>query len=292
MSIISFLGILEFFSPNSTIFSFFRTQASLVISPRIASILQWPNQLAILVSLSLLFTDRKKYSQIFITIIFTTQIILTSSRNGLLALILVLIYKTIREKQVTTLILVILTFLIFTPLKNYGNLRTYENKKIETKNISNSKKEKLNNYSTLLNGGGVEASTTVSLRLALWKGGLKELVEKNLLFGIGPDNFRKIVTPKIFKFHAYRELNAHNIFINFLVEWGLIGFIGFLLITLYIFTHCKNIDFKFVLIMFFSVQIFDCFNYDVFFMFSFLAILTILYHSELISKDKFEWKLF
>ena len=277
ISLIAFLGLLEAVYPNLVLFDFFRTERSLLISPRVSSILQWPNQYGVILAFSLFLIPFNGWKNFIFIFLISSQVCLSGSRNALLALGVVLTYKIIKKEMLFVLVTVVFVLMV-TPFRSMVKARGgfVDENLVLADHLSSG-----GSVANLMKGGGVDLKTTVSLRQKLWEGGIETFYLNGIFWGIGLDNFRKVVTTKYMKHHSFRDLNAHNILINFLVEWGGVGFSAFVLLIILIIRLNASFDFVFLLFFFFSVQMFDCFNYDVFFMCSIISLSTMTYRKTL-----------
>jgi hypothetical protein len=74
-------------------------------------------------------------------------------------------------------------------------------------------------------------------RITIWKSSLS-IFKKNPIHGVGPGNFSLVIAP----YTKWQIIDAHNIFLNFLSETGIIGFILFILIIFYTFFLLFKVD--------------------------------------------------
>ncbi len=113
-------------------------------------------------------------------------------------------------------------------------------------------------------------------RLNLWRGAINSVVE-NPAVGTGPFVF--VYSHHRYTWHTVKigELNSHNLYLQILVESGLIGFSIFSLIFVLAYKLFKKKKFyiAFPLFTLLLGQIFDCFLYDYFMNVFFVSLLAI-----------------
>jgi O-antigen ligase len=153
-----------------------------------------------------------------VIVVFIVALYLLSARAGMLAGILILpayiflkFYRSI-PKLVLFLALVSIFFLLVTVAKN--NFRV---------------KNSIEN----LSAQPIDSTLKSDARLLIWQSAIG-VIEKNLVLGVGTGDATNSLTEEFlargYSTGFYDNLNAHNQFLEILLENGLIGFILFLLI--------------------------------------------------------------
>lgn len=237
----SFLGV-AILSSLVSIFQLFKqifSNISLDEEHRISSFLENSNNLgaytilSLFIVLLLLLNSKKRYEKVslfIISILLISNIILSQSRNALLALLFgsVLIAIVYDKRFIIASIILPIILLI----------------------IPQSRIRLLDIFSLDQN----------STRFKIWKSAIL-MIKDNLLFGLGYENFSSAYPNYIYHnqdlmIHgSYKALHPHNIFLKIQVELGVLGsifFILFLILTLlsliFYIKSCKNIKSKAILI--------------------------------------------
>jgi O-antigen ligase len=217
LEIIALLGFLEALLPNHWIFKLLKFPS---FYPQIGSIMQNPNQFGVIMSiglcLSLILEKQKNISQIELYIsefVFLISLALSASRNAWLififGLVLLFIYKIINIKNLIVIISLWLLCIISIPVSTYriglGNVKIFP-------------------LVNLFIPNPIEVVIpspvgTALSRFALWKAAIDETIKRPLT-GIGIGVFAEHVGVKVF---GAKGFHAHDIFLNVLVEQGVIG---------------------------------------------------------------------
>jgi O-antigen ligase len=217
LEIIALLGFLEAWLPNHRIFELLKFPS---FYPQIGSIMQNPNQFGVIMSiglcLSLILEKQKNISQIELYIsefVFLISLALSASRNAWLififGLVLLFIYKIINIKKLIVIIALWLLCIISIPVSTYriglGNVKIFP---LVNLFLPNSIEVVIPS----------PVGTALS-RFALWKAAIDETIKRPLT-GIGIGVFAEHVGVKVF---GAKGFHAHDIFLNVLVEQGVIG---------------------------------------------------------------------
>ncbi len=217
LQIIAIFGFLEALFPNHWIFELLKFPS---YYPQIGSIMQNPNQFGVIVSiglcLSLILEKHKNISKFELYIsefLFLISLALSASRNAwlvfALGMFLLLIYKIISIKKMIFIISLWLLCIISIPVSTYriglGNSKVFP-----LINLF------LTNHSDIVLPSPV--GTALS-RFALWQAAIIETITRPIT-GIGVGVFAEHIGAKVFGRKGY---HAHNIFLNVLVEQGIIG---------------------------------------------------------------------
>jgi O-antigen ligase len=221
LEIIAALAFLEVLFPKNWIFKLLKFPS---YYPQIGSIMQNPNQFGVIVSiglcLSLILEKQKKISKFELYIsefIFLIPLALSGSRNGwlifILGMVLLLIYKIISIRKMIFLLILWFLCIISIPVSTYriglGNSKIFP---------------LINLFST--NPSEIRLPSplgTALSRFSLWQAGIIEIIKRPIT-GIGIGAFAEHIGLQVFKLKGY---HAHNIFLNVLVEQGIIGLLLF-----------------------------------------------------------------
>lgn len=239
---LAIFGILEALFPFNGIVSVFRNEQSLTVYPRIASLLQWPNQFGVLMVVGLVIAilqfKRKsisKHTTTIIIIFFLANIVLSASRNAYLMLFIALFYLCARRqislKQtvfvVTLFIVLLLTFPISTNQLGIRNSHYFPI--IDKIGLDKIGVREMAELATPVQ--------TMAGRLDIWKVVFSEIGTHPIKGqGLGVFNTR------IAEYRLQQEgLHAHNLFLNVIVDTGFVGliFAGWLFYVL-----VRNRDFR------------------------------------------------
>ncbi|MBC6433127.1 O-antigen ligase family protein [Nostoc sp. HG1] len=221
LQIIAVFGFLEALFPNHWIFELLKFPS---YYPQIGSIMQNPNQFGVIVSiglcLSLILEKQRNISKFELYIskfLFLISLALSASRNSWLVLILgmflLLIYKIISIRKMIFIMSLWLLCIISIPVSTYriglGNSQIFPLINLFSTNHSNI---------VLPSPVGTALS-----RFALWEAAIIETIKRPIT-GIGVGVFAEHIGVKVFGAKGY---HAHNIFLNVLVEQGIIGLLLF-----------------------------------------------------------------
>ncbi|MEH1965181.1 O-antigen ligase family protein [Nostoc sp.] len=221
LQIIAAFGFVEALFPNHWIFELLKFPS---YYPQIGSIMQNPNQFGVIVAiglcLSLILEKQSKISKFELYIsefVFLISLALSASRNAWLVLIfgmfLLLIYKIVSIRKMIFIMSLWLLCIISIPVSTYriglGNSKIFP---LINLFISNPSEIVLPS----------PVGTALS-RFALWQAAINETIKRPIT-GIGIGAFAEHIGVKVFGVKGY---HAHDIFLNVLVEQGVIGFLLF-----------------------------------------------------------------
>lgn len=224
----SFIGV----SLLSSIFSIYQVFQNIIYKygvneeHRIASFLENPNNLgaytifSIFIVIMLLINSKKKSQKIFLSIssiLLILNIILSQSRNALLALVLGLFLLSLiynKKLIIPSFLIAIILLLIPESQRRLMSILDFSQN---------------------------------SSRIKIWETTIF-MIEDKPLWGIGYDNYFKIYpsyikhTPRLMIHETYEALHPHNVFLKFHTELGIIGTIAFIIfLLLTVFNIYKNI---------------------------------------------------
>ena len=221
LEIIAVFGFLEALFPNHWIFELLKFPS---YYPQIGSIMQNPNQFGVIVSiglcLSLILEKQKNISKFELYIsefVFLISLALSASRNSwlvfVLGMFLLLIYKIISIRKMIFIISLWLLCIVSIPVSTYrfglGNSKIFP---------------LINLFSTNPSEIVLPSPVGTALsRFALWQAAIIETIKRPIT-GIGVGVFAEHIGVKVFGVKGY---HAHNIFLNVLVEQGIIGLLLF-----------------------------------------------------------------
>ena len=125
--VLAIFGIIEYFYPHFKLFYALRSPISLNVYPRISSVMQWPNQFGILMSIGfvlshILFSKKSISISLFYisSIIFIFVVTLSASTNAWLMVFagafIALLYKSIRIVYFVLLLGLLIFFILFFPV--------------------------------------------------------------------------------------------------------------------------------------------------------------------------------
>ncbi len=232
---ISALGIIQYFFPSLWLFKVLTYKLD-SFYPRISSLMQWPNQFAVVmaigVSLALIIYKNRgisKFEFYLSLVLFIADISLALSRNGWLMLFLVIcllwIYRQIKIKKTLIIMSIWIFWMLFFPLPTYRL------------GIKDSNVFPLMN--TVIHIGGGEPQITVqnptvkavavasdpSARTTLAKEAIGDIIKRPFT-GVGLGVFAEHIQSS--QSWGGKGVHAHNLVLNILVELGIPGFILFL----------------------------------------------------------------
>ncbi|MGF1936708.1 MAG: O-antigen ligase family protein [Nostoc sp. ChiQUE02] len=221
LQIIAAFGFVEALFPNHWIFELLKFPS---YYPQIGSIMQNPNQFGVIVAiglcLSLILEKQSKISKFELYIsefVFIICLALSASRNAWLVLIfgmfLLLIYKIVSIRKMIFIMSLWLLCIISIPVSTY-RIGLGDSKIFPLINLF------ITNPSEIVLPSPV--GTALS-RFALWQAAINETIKRPIT-GIGIGAFAEHIGVKVFGVKGY---HAHDIFLNVLVEQGVIGFLLF-----------------------------------------------------------------
>ncbi|QMS86794.1 O-antigen ligase family protein [Nostoc edaphicum CCNP1411] len=221
LQVIAAFGFLEALFPNHWIFELLKFPS---YYPQIGSIMQNPNQFGVIVAiglcLSLILEKQNNISKLELYIsefVFLISLALSASRNAWLVLIfgmfLLLIYKIISIRKMIFIMSLWLLCIVSIPVSTYRI------------GLGDSKIFPLINL-FVTNTNEIELPSPVGTalsRFSLWQAAIIETIKRPIT-GIGVGVFAEHIGVKVFGVKGY---HAHNIFLNVLVEQGVIGLLLF-----------------------------------------------------------------
>ncbi|MEH2107404.1 O-antigen ligase family protein [Nostoc sp.] len=233
LQIIAAFGFLEALFPNHWIFELLKFPS---YYPQIGSIMQNPNQFGVIVAiglcLSLILAKQNNISKLELYIsefVFLVSLALSASRNSWLVFIfgmfLLLIYKIISIRKMIFIMGLWLLCIISIPVSTY-RIGLGHSKIFPLVNLF------LTNPNEIVLPSPV--GTALS-RFALWQAAIIETIKRPIT-GIGVGVFAEHIGVKVFGVKGY---HAHNIFLNVLVEQGIIGLLLFTNFLVRIASHVK-----------------------------------------------------
>ncbi|MEH2148404.1 O-antigen ligase family protein [Nostoc sp.] len=233
LQIIAAFGFLEALFPNHWIFELLKFPS---YYPQIGSIMQNPNQFGVIVAiglcLSLILAKQNNISKLELYIsefVFLVSLALSASRNSWLVFIfgmfLLLIYKIISIRKMIFIMGLWLLCIISIPVSTY-RIGLGHSKIFPLVNLF------LTNPNEIVLPSPV--GTALS-RFALWHAAIIETIKRPIA-GIGVGVFAEHIGVKVFGVKGY---HAHNIFLNVLVEQGIIGLLLFTNFLVRIASHVK-----------------------------------------------------
>lgn len=220
LAALAVLGIVESFAPGSGLFRVFRTEQSLTILPRIASLLPSPNPYGVLMATAFALSEGlarrgrlAPAASAAASLLFLSQVAQSGSRNawGVVVLVLVALAATGNGGRLRPLagglLFAAMLWLLPVPAYQLG----LEARSPVARSLLD---ERFRNAPSL-----ADPLQSLSLRSKLWRAALAEIRERPLL-GVGPGVFTRVVAPTVIP----REgLNAHNLPLGLAVDVGLPG---------------------------------------------------------------------
>lgn len=220
LAALALLGVVESFAPGSELFRIFRSERSLTILPRIASLFPSPNPYGVLMATAFALSEglarRRRLApapSAAASLLFLSQAAQSGSRNawGVVVLVLVALAATgtgRRRRPVAGLIVFgAMLWLLPVPAYQLG---------IEARSpVARSLLDDRYRNSPSL----ADPLQSLALRSKLWRAAVAEVRDRPLL-GVGPGVFTRVVAPTVIP----REgLNAHNLPLGLAVDIGLPG---------------------------------------------------------------------
>ncbi len=260
---LALFGIIEAIFPGSAVFEVFRTERSLTITPRVASLLGWPNQFGVLMAVGVVLTELLRRREMlgrsftwFCTAVFLTQVAQSGSRNSWLTLLGALVWLAARRmvpaKRAAVLGIIFIAIVLILPVSaRQTGLWDYS--------WSPSRFEEQPWTPSLS-----KPSLSLLLRYKLWREAAVE-IRNHPVSGLGLEVFEIKIGPRVM---GRRGFNAHNLALNITAELGLVG-LGLALLVgvqLYRSRSPDSAVGEAVLVTMLGGQMFDCFVHDATFM--------------------------
>jgi len=261
--VLAVLGVLEVVFPGSAFFRLFRSDQSLTIYPRVASVLPWPNQYGVLMGVGALLIQRRRIegglgraTSWFATLLLLTQVAQSGSRNAWLVLVLGLAWAAGRGilglgRSLVVGVLFLAVVLVLPVSSRQTGL--WDEPLVESTSFILRENEA---HSTSLSPPGL----SLSLRRQLWQEGWEEL-SKHPITGIGLDAFPRTGGVAVM---GRQSFNTHNLALNIAVELGLVGLVLALVVAARL-VRRRNPNSRLAemaLVMMLGAQVLDCFVYD------------------------------
>lgn len=260
---LALIGVIEVIFPQSALFAAFRTEGSLSIYPRVASLLGWPNQFGVLMAVGVVLTELlqrrglvERWAGFFCTGIFLTQVAQSGSRNAWLTLLGALFWMAVRRMLpvrraaalgaiFTAIVLILPVSARQTGLWDF----TWSPDRFETEPWTPSLSH---------------PSLSLSLRTQLWSEAVVE-IRNHPVKGLGLEVFEIDVGPRVM---GRRGFNAHNLALNITAELGFVGLALALAVgwRLFRFRSPDTAVAEAVLVTMLGGQVIDCFVHDATFM--------------------------
>jgi len=265
--LLAVFGIVEYLFYDLWFFSLLRSPQSLMVYPRISSLMQWPNQLGILmcigIPLGLLLHKEKSISTLefyFGFFLLTTVISLTASRYAwlflLLGILLAWLWRVITLRKGLFIVGFLVFCILFFPVSTHqlgirGSTVVPLEKHLRDITLV---LEKLKSPSFLT------PWETLTGRVVLWKAAIDGIIKRPIT-GMGIQVYDKVIGKRVLGHEGY---HTHNLFLNILVELGIPGLLLFLIL---IYSLLKRADLYrpiigIPLIMIFAAQLVDFFMHD------------------------------
>lgn len=260
---LALFGIIEAIFPGSAIFEVFRTESSLTITPRVASLLGWPNQFGVLMAVGVVLTEllhlrgliERRFAW-FCTAVFLTQVAQSGSRNSWITLLGALVWMTVRRmvpaKRAASLGIIFIAIVLILPVSarqtglwDYSWSPSRFGEQPWTPSLS-------------------KPSLSLSLRTKLWREAAGE-IRNHPVSGLGLEVFEIEIGPRVM---GHRGFNAHNLVLNTTAELGLVGLALALLVGVQLY-RSRSPDSavgEVALITMLGGQMLDCFVHDATFM--------------------------
>lgn len=265
--LLAVLGALEVVFPGSAFFRLFRSDQSLTIYPRVASVLPWPNQYGVLMGVGALLAQLRRPENPVVnrlswiaTIFFLTQVAQSGSRNAWLVLLFGLLwvvgrrFLSVRRGLVVGVIFIAIIFVLPVSSRQTG---IWDEPPVEMTQFLLRENE---SASTSLSPPGL----SLSLRSKLWREGWASLRDHPMT-GIGLDAFSRTGGVRVMGKEGF---NTHNLPLNIAVELGLVGLVLASLLAFQLARNRKpgNRLAEAAMVMVLGGQVIDCFIYDAAFM--------------------------
>ena len=257
------LGVVETFFPESALFALFRTDGSLSITPRVASLLGWPNQFGVLMAVGIVLTELLGRRGFFgprlgwlCIAVFLTQAAQSGSRNSWLTLLGALVWMAARRMVparraagVGALFIVIVLMLPVSARQTGLWDHSWSPARFDDQP-----------WTPSLSSPGL----SLSLRTQLWREAVLE-IRDHPVAGLGLEVYEIEVGPRVM---GRRGFNAHNLALNVAAELGLVGLaLAFVVGVQFVRSRSPDTDLaEAALVTMLGGQILDCFVHDATFM--------------------------
>jgi O-antigen ligase len=257
------LGVVEAFFPESALFVLFRTDGSLSISPRVASLLGWPNQFGVLMAVGVVLTEQLRRRELvgprlgwICLVVFLTQAAQSGSRNSWLTLLGALVWMAARRmmpaRRAAGLGALFVAIVLILPVsaRQTGLWdHSWSPGRFDDQP-----------WTPSLSSPGL----SLSLRTQLWREAVHEIREHPVA-GLGLEVFEIEVGPRVMGRRGY---NAHNLALNIAAELGLVGLALALVVGVQLVrTRSPDTDLaEAALVTMLGGQVLDCFVHDPTFM--------------------------
>ncbi len=261
------LGVVEAMAPASPLFGLFRSDGSLSIYPRVASILAWPNQYGVLMAVTAVVGQSVAgrgllgpRAALVVAGLALTQVAQSGSRNAWLvlaaglALAVVRGHLSPRRGLVVGAVFVAVVLILPVSFRQTG-LFTGQARAPAAFILADELAA-----STSLS----HPSLSLSLRRQLWHEAVRE-IRAHPVAGIGLDHFQRFVGVRVMGRPGY---NAHNLGLNLAAELGLVG-LALAVVAALLLVRARapgNHLATTALAMIVASQVIDCFAYDSAFM--------------------------
>jgi len=260
---LALIGIIEVIFPASALFTFFRTDGSLSIYPRVASLLGWPNQFGVLMAVGVVLTELLQRRGLIArrfgwlsTLIFLTQIAQSGSRNAWLTLLGALVWMAVRRmlpaRRAASLGVIFIAIVLILPVSaRQTGLWDFSwspgrfDEQPWTPSLSH-------------------PSLSLSLRSHLWREAAAE-IRNHPVKGLGLEVFEIEIGPRVM---GRRGFNAHNLALNITAELGFVGLALAIVVGFQLFrSRSPDSDVaEAALVTMLGGQLIDCFVHDATFM--------------------------
>lgn len=273
LAVLGALGVVEHWLPQSSFFTFFRNQPA--VHPRVASLMIWPNQFAVLmgigVGLGATLAHRRRIAAggFYATVpAFLLALALSGSRSGWLVLSVLLPMLTVarvltvgRSAAIAAAFaLALITFAVPTAQLGLTGIGGLPLERLLKPTVTSNTAPGHAADTVRAPKGTSPPRATLVPRLALWRAAIDE-IRRHPISGIGLEVFAVQIGPTI---TGHGWINTHNLFLNVATELGLVGFalfVGFLWALLRAGDPwCWRTALPLLGIG--VGQIFDCFTYD------------------------------
>lgn len=251
-------AILESVLPDHSLWRFFRTEDSLSIQPRVASVLGWPNQFGLIMAGGLFLNESlgkagivNRWVVALARVLLITQMAQSGSRNSYLTFAIVLLVAvtaggvTWKRAFAAGAVFAFAVVLLPVAALQAGLGKVY-----------------VPQLEPTLEGRTWELSArkqTLSLRSQLWRQAATEIAA-NPLTGIGPNVFQGSVGPRVMDRTGF---NTHNLPLQITVETGVIGLaLALAWAVVLVFRRTRHSAAALPLAVLAAGQLLDCFVHD------------------------------
>ncbi len=261
--VLALIGIVEVIFPGSALFLAFRTDGSLSIYPRVASLLGWPNQFGVLMAVGVVLTELlrrrglvERRPGLLCTAIFLTQVAQSGSRNAWLTLLGALVWMAVRRmlpaKRAAGLGVLFCAVVLILPV-SARQTGLWELSWAPDRFSDQP-------WTPSLSHPGL----SLSLRTRLWNEAVEE-IRRRPASGLGLEVFEIEIGPRVM---GRRGFNAHNLVLNITAELGFVG-LALALAVGWRLLRSRSPDTavaEAVLVTMLGGQVLDCFVHDATFM--------------------------